>query len=140
MDEQLANRKVHANHPINHSLALQVAEKLFETTIFRTSETISCYISKDFGEIDTSFILKHILMNTNKQCYVPRVDGQSMFMERLNNFKELEEMPRNKFHIREPKAIDHREEGNSHESEIRGLICSITMMMSICSMEFRDTF
>jgi 5-formyltetrahydrofolate cyclo-ligase len=101
-------------------LALQVAEKLFETTIFLISDAISCYISKDYGEINTSFILKHILMNTNKRCYVPRVNGQSMFMERLNHFGELEEMPRNKFNIREPRETDHREEGKFHELARRG--------------------
>ncbi|KAG1148929.1 hypothetical protein G6F37_002888 [Rhizopus arrhizus] len=86
----------------------QVFEKLKELEQFKRAKNISIYISMPTCEIVTTKII-HFLLNTDKNCFIPRCTKHNMDMVKINSMKDFESLPINKWSIPEPPLDQQRE-------------------------------
>lgn len=90
----------------------QVFEKLVRHQKFREAERISLYLSTSI-ELDTIKILKHALEVDKKQCFVPYIPNHQiealpstrMLMVELKSMQHYEELPRNRYGIKEVRDL-----------------------------------
>ncbi|EIE85082.1 5-formyltetrahydrofolate cyclo-ligase [Rhizopus delemar RA 99-880] len=59
-------------------------------------------------EIVTTKII-HFLLNTDKNCFIPRCTKHNMDMVKINSLKDFESLPVNKWSIPEPPLDQQRE-------------------------------
>ncbi|KAI8640709.1 5-formyltetrahydrofolate cyclo-ligase-like protein [Parasitella parasitica] len=78
-----------------------VQQKLQEMDVFRASKNVSIYISMPNSEIVTTDII-HDLLNSDKNCFIPRCTKNTMDMVKINDIEDFESLPINKWNIPEP--------------------------------------
>ncbi|KAG8931629.1 5,10-methenyltetrahydrofolate synthetase [Tulasnella sp. 418] len=88
--------------PESHVTAqsLQITSHLFNSTFFKESKSVSCYLSMP-GEVDTSSIVLSVL-RSGKKLFVPKVDGGKMYMVRLYGEEDYRTLRSGVWGIKEP--------------------------------------
>lgn len=74
---------------------------------YQDSKRISIYLSTT-DELDTLPILKHIF-DTGREAFVPRYEGKTMDMVKLNSLEDYETLPVTKWNIKQPSLTEYRE-------------------------------
>ncbi|KAJ2156148.1 hypothetical protein GGF46_005380 [Coemansia sp. RSA 552] len=81
----------------------KVIEHVLALPAYTAAQHVSIYISMDRGELQTRPLIEHAL-GSGKTVYVPRCDGSSMDMVRLDGRQDLDNLPKNKWGIPEPST------------------------------------
>lgn len=85
-----------------------VTRKVLRHDKYKRAENVSIYLSYD-KEVQTENILKDIFLR-GKKCFVPRYFKDSpMEMVRLTSLEDYENLPRNRWNIKQPPKDDDRE-------------------------------
>ncbi|XP_071440056.1 5-formyltetrahydrofolate cyclo-ligase-like [Hetaerina americana] len=85
-----------------------VARKIFQHCKYKQAECISIYLSFD-KEIQTEQIV-HDIFAQGKKCYVPQYfKGKPMEMVRILTFEDYQNLPQNKWNIKQPPKTEERE-------------------------------
>ncbi|CAG8559047.1 4053_t:CDS:2 [Cetraspora pellucida] len=87
-----------------------VTEKVISSQQYQSSTYISVYLSMPKAEISTKSIVYDIF-NQGKICYVPRWDGESMEMVKLESLDDYSSLKLNKWGIQEPDHDQIRDTG-----------------------------
>ncbi|CAG8724264.1 11457_t:CDS:2 [Dentiscutata erythropus] len=85
-----------------------VVEKVISSQEYLSSTHISVYLSMPKAEISTKSII-HDIFSKGKICYVPRWDGDSMEMVKLESLKDYTSLKINKWNIPEPDHDQNRD-------------------------------
>lgn len=87
-----------------------VQEKFLNHCRYKSSRRISIFVNME-TEVSTEPIIRQIITD-GKECFIPKYDDQSrqMDMVKLASFKELEELPLTKWHIKQHTQFDPSQE------------------------------
>ncbi|KAI9017479.1 5-formyltetrahydrofolate cyclo-ligase [Gaertneriomyces semiglobifer] len=86
----------------------RIVQRLLALKEYRDSKNISVFVSMPSGEIQTAEIIRDLL-DSGKNCYIPRCDGDNMEMVKLRSWHDYETLPLNKWKIPEPPLNEKRE-------------------------------
>lgn len=79
-----------------------IYKKLCLLPEYQNAKSISIYLSKEEGEVDTSLIVDDLLNRKICSVFVPRCNGSIMEMLKLESKDDLMSLKKNKWGIREP--------------------------------------
>jgi len=85
--------------------SLQVCQGLWRSDFVQESKRILIYLAH-FSELDTRSLIRQLL-RSKKEVYLPRVDGDSIFLYRVKNLQK--DMEQGVYGMREPKKIKTRQ-------------------------------
>jgi len=111
----MRQRRQNLNNRMSNYLATQFTQHLLQTSLFKTSKRIACYLPHD-GELNLNYVIQRI-WEMNKTCYVPvlnRLNRKQLLFAQYNNDSQLK---KNKFGILEP-TISPRNASNAHNLDL----------------------
>ncbi|KAI8974303.1 hypothetical protein BDB01DRAFT_806979 [Pilobolus umbonatus] len=85
-----------------------IFQNLLKLEVFEKSRNVSVYLSKPYSEVITTNIITY-LCSSGKTCYIPRCDGDTMEMVKLNGLEDFHSLTINKWNIPEPSLEEERE-------------------------------
>lgn len=87
-----------------------IQEKFVNHCRYKSSRRVSIFVNME-TEVSTEPIIRQIISD-GKECFIPKYDDQSrqMDMVKLSSFKELEELPLTKWHIKQHAHFDPSQE------------------------------
>ena len=99
---KIRTRRRSLSHSTRTKMARQLAQHLAQTSIFRSSRNIACYLPND-GEMDTAPIIQNIRA-ANKKCYLPML--RKPYHDRMwfVPYRKDDKLTNNIFGIPEPAA------------------------------------
>ncbi|KAI8802403.1 hypothetical protein BJ742DRAFT_684161 [Cladochytrium replicatum] len=81
----------------------KVAALLFASEEFKNSKKVSVYLSTPGSEVQTDEIVEEVLARKpHVRCYIPRCNGETMDMVKVESLEDFRTLPVNKWNIREP--------------------------------------
>lgn len=84
-----------------------ITEKILTCRHYIDAKSVSIFLNKPCGEINTTFILEDIF-KSGKKCFVPFCSNTTMVMLHLKDMNDFLSLERNSWGIPEPKLQDGR--------------------------------
>jgi len=111
----MRQRRQNLGKNMNDYLAAQFAQHFLQTSLFKTSRRIACYLPND-GELNLQFVIQRI-WQMNKTCYIPvvnKLNRKQLSFSQYNNDTQLKD---NKYGIPEPE-ISPRNTLKAHNMDL----------------------
>ena len=110
--KKMRQRRQNLSKNMSNFLATQFTQHFLQTSLFKTSKRIGCYLPND-GELNLQFVIQHI-WGMNKTCFLQVLNRKKLLFTQYHNDMQLKE---NRFGIPEP-AISPRKAHSAHNLDL----------------------
>lgn len=98
--QELLSKRRQLNPEIHRILSAIICQKIINSTIFKNSQTIACYLSAN-NEVDLTNVIQTIWQQ-KKQCYIPIISQSIKHHMDFIRYDASDELQCNKYGINEP--------------------------------------
>ncbi len=104
--KKMRQRRQNLSKNMRNYLAAQFTQHFLQTSLFKTSKRIGCYLSND-GELNLQFVIQHI-WGMNKTCFLPVLNTLKRKQLLFTQYHSDSQLKKNRFGIPEPIILPRK--------------------------------